>query len=189
MKYEGIVGARNVEAGLSASSTTVWVLGFAALTAIGAQIEVPNYPVPFTLQTLFVLLAGSLLGPRLGALSMGAYLFAGVLGMPVFSSGGFGLAKILGPTGGYLLAFPVAAFVIGSIISDRPSFIRILTAHVAGLILIFSFGTFHLWVTYFHDFGQAFSSGFLLFSVWDLLKVAASTGLAYSLLRKRTRQS
>ena len=88
---------------------------FAALTAAGAQIEIPNSPVPFTLQTLFVLLSGALLGPRLGTVSMLAYLGAGAAGLPVFSSFGFGVARLLGPTGGYLLAFPAAAFVAGSL--------------------------------------------------------------------------
>ena len=171
-------------AGISAASQAGLVLGMAALTAIGAQIEIPHYPVPFTLQTLFVLLAGSLLGSRHGALSMGAYLFAGLIGMPVFSGAGFGLAKILGPTGGYLLAFPVAAFVVGSIAGQHRSLVRILAAHIAGLLIIFTFGTIHLWVTYLHDFGQAFSSGFLLFSWWDLLKIGAASGLAYGLSRR-----
>lgn len=169
---------------ISAASRTALVLGVAALTAVGAQIEIPHHPVPFTLQTLFVLLAGSLLGARYGALSMGAYLLAGLLGMPVFSGAGFGLAKILGPTGGYLLAFPLAAFVIGSIVGSQRSVGRILSAHVAGLLIIFTFGTIHLSVMYLHDWAQAFSSGFLLFSWWDVLKVGAATGLAFGLSRR-----
>ncbi len=169
---------------LSAASRTAWVLGFTALTAIGAQLEIPHYPVPFTLQTLFVLLAGSLLGSRYGALSMGAYLLAGILGMPVFSGAGFGLAKILGPTGGYLLAFPVAAYAVGSIVGSRRSLPRLLAANIAGLLIIFTLGTFHLSVMYLHDWGQAFSSGFLIFSWWDLLKIAGATGLAYGISRR-----
>src|SRR6185503_16683422 len=101
---------------------------FAALTAIGAQIEIPNAPVPYTLQTLFVLLSGALLGPRYGAASMLLYLAAGALGLPVFSSFGFGAARLLGPTGGYLLAFPAASFATGYLAGERPTFIRLVLA-------------------------------------------------------------
>ncbi|MGH7539390.1 MAG: biotin transporter BioY, partial [Gemmatimonadota bacterium] len=83
------------------------VLAFAALTALGARIAVPlpGTPVPFTFQVVAVLLAGVLLGPRLGAASQAAYLAAGASGLPIFAAGG-GVAYLLGPTGGYLLAFP-----------------------------------------------------------------------------------
>jgi biotin transport system substrate-specific component len=184
MKVHSTAARTTVFQGLSAATQTAWILGFAILTAIGAQVEIPNHPVPFTLQTLFVLLAGSILGSRYGALSMGAYLFAGILGMPVFSGAGFGLAKILGPTGGYLLAFPVAAFVIGSIVRSSPTLPRLLLAHLSGLIIIFTMGTLHLSVMYLHDLGAAFSSGFLLFSWWDILKLGATTGIAYGYFRR-----
>ncbi|MHC4788365.1 MAG: biotin transporter BioY [Planctomycetota bacterium] len=90
------------------------VLAFAALTAVGARISVPlpGTAVPFTLQPVAVLLAGALLGSRLGAASQLAYLAAGVAGLPVFVAGG-GPAYLLGPTGGYLVAFPVAALIAG----------------------------------------------------------------------------
>ena len=184
MKDQGAVVTRSFLHGISAARQTTWILGFSVLTAVGAQIEIPNHPVPFTLQTLFVLLAGSVLGSRMGAMSMLAYLLAGVLGMPVFSGAGFGLAKIFGPTGGYLLAFPVAAFVIGVIVEHHRSLVGILLANLAGLILIFTLGTIHLSVMYLHDLGQSFTSGFLLFSVWDLLKLVAATGLAQAVTRR-----
>lgn len=85
------------------SSTFVhasWIISFAGLTALGAQIEVPNYPVPFTLQTFFVLLAGAFLGVRNGSIAQVVYLAVGALGLPVFAGGTFGIAKLLGPTGG-----------------------------------------------------------------------------------------
>ena len=95
----------------SARSQLLWIAGFAAATALGARLEIPHSPVPYTLQTLCVLLAGAFLGPRNGAISQLLYLAAGVLGAPVFSGGAFGLAQLLGPTGGYLKilgVFPVA---------------------------------------------------------------------------------
>lgn len=90
------------------------VAGAAVLTALAARVAVPvpGSPVPFTLQPMAVLIAGVALGPQLGAASMAAYLAAGAAGLPVFVAGG-GLAYLLGPTGGYLLAYPAAAGVVG----------------------------------------------------------------------------
>ncbi len=169
----------------SVLTQTAWVAGMAVLTAIGAQIEIPHQPVPFTLQTLVVLLAGGLLGPRNGFLSMSAYLLAGLAGLPVFSQFGFGLAKILGPTGGYLLAFPVAAFVVGSLTERRQEIWWIAGSLFAGLVVIFSFGTAHLGVTYARTWGEALSAGFLIFSWWDVVKLVAATSILAGLQRTR----
>jgi biotin transporter BioY len=92
---------------------------FGALTAIGALISIPLQPVPVTLQTLFLYLAGSLLGGRVGALSQIIYVILGVIGLPVFSGGKAGLGVFLGPTGGYLLGFIAGAFVTGKIVEAR----------------------------------------------------------------------
>ena len=88
---------------------------FAALTALGARVAIPLpfTPVPVTLQVLFPLLAVLLLGSKRGALSQAEYVAAGLAGLPVFAKGGSGLAYFLGPTGGYLLGFIAAAFVVG----------------------------------------------------------------------------
>jgi len=89
----------------------------AALIAVGAYIAIPIpiVPVPIVLQNLFVLLAGLLLGSRWGLASMGLYLLAGSIGLPVFSGGRGGLAHFLGPTGGYLIGFAVEAWLVGFI--------------------------------------------------------------------------
>jgi biotin transport system substrate-specific component len=90
---------------------------FAALTALGAQVAIPLpfTPVPVTLQVLFPLLAGLLLGSKRGAFSQAEYVAAGLAGLPVFAKGSSGLAYFLGPTGGYLLGFIAAAFVVGEL--------------------------------------------------------------------------
>ena len=90
------------------------VIGFSLLTALAAQVVIPIGPIPVTGQTFVVLLTGALLGSRLGAMAMIAYLIEGASGLPFFQSGHFGLLYMMGPTGGYLIAFPAAAYVTGS---------------------------------------------------------------------------
>src|SRR3989454_10731744 len=90
------------------------VIGFSLLTALSAQIVIPIGPVPITGQTFAVLLTGALLGSRLGAMAMIAYLIEGASGLPFFAGGMAGLPHLLGPTGGYLVAFPAAAFITGA---------------------------------------------------------------------------
>jgi biotin transport system substrate-specific component len=90
------------------------VIGFSLLTALAAQVVIPIGPIPVTGQTFVVLLTGALLGSRLGAMAMIAYLVEGASGLPFFQSGHFGLLYLMGPTGGYLIAFPAAAYVTGA---------------------------------------------------------------------------
>jgi biotin transport system substrate-specific component len=90
------------------------VIGFSLLTALAAQVVIPIGPIPLTGQTFVVLLTGALLGSRLGAMAMIAYLVEGASGLPFFQSGHFGLLYMMGPTGGYLIAFPAAAYVTGA---------------------------------------------------------------------------
>lgn len=166
-------------------SQAAWISAFSFLTAIGAQIEIPHYPVPYTLQTLFVLLSGAILGMRNGALSQLLYISLGTLGLPVFSGFGSGLARLLGPTGGYLLAFPVAAFVVGYLVQQNKSFLWSVVSMAIGLFIIFSLGTLQLNFVYFHDWSQAFTNGFLIFSWWDVLKLFAASSI-YTAICKAT---
>lgn len=90
------------------------VIGFSLLTALSAQIVIPMGPIPITGQTFAVLLTGALLGSRLGAITMIVYLLEGASGLPFFSGGHGGILHLMGPTGGYLIAFPAAAFITGA---------------------------------------------------------------------------
>lgn len=164
----------------------MWITAFAALTTIGAYIEIPQKPVPFTLQTFFVLLGGAVLGKRNGALSQLLYLSVGLLGLPVFSSGGFGLAKLLGPTGGYLMSFPIAAFVVGYLFESKKSFAWALLSAAIGSLVIFSLGTVHLYFVYYRDWPLALANGFFIFSVWDLVKVAAVASIASQISKRES---
>lgn len=160
----------------------------AAVTAVAAQIAipVPFSPVPFTLQVLAVVLAGLLLGPRYGALAMAVYLLIGAVGVPVFSQFSGGLGRILGPTGGYLLSYPLAAAVAGlaarTAVSAPRS--RALTTSVlwsvAGLAIIYTIGAAWLSAATGISIGVAVAQGILPFVVFDLIKVglAAIVGTA-----------
>jgi biotin transport system substrate-specific component len=166
-------------------SQVLWIALLAALTAIGAQIQIFNQPVPFTLQTFFVLLSGAYLGKRNGAISQFAYLLVGVCGLPVFAGFGFGIMRLLGPSGGYLLSFPVAAFVVGYILSNKSDFLRSIIAMSLGMLVIFSAGVIQLYAVYFHNWAQAITNGVVVFSMWDVVKIVAAASI-YSKLNRHS---
>jgi len=116
---QAVVGSRSSVVGFRIAA----LVGGAVLVAAAAQVSVPlpGTPVPMTLQPMAVLLVGGLLGARLGALSMILYLAMGAAGLPVFTPTVplLGVARLFGPTGGYLLAYPVAAYVVGSFVNGR----------------------------------------------------------------------
>ena len=114
---------------------------FVALIAAGAFIKIPVPVVPFTLQFLFTMMAGLLLGGKLGAVSVGAYILIGLLGLPVFAEGG-GPAYILKPSFGYIIDFAAASYVTG-VIANRvpnPTYRRLLAANFIGLGIVYLFG-------------------------------------------------
>ena len=118
---------------------TIAVLLGTALVALAAQVAVPlpGTPVPMTLQPLAVLIVGGLLGSWLGAGSLLLYLALGAAGLPVFTPVGLpGVARLLGPTGGYLLAYPLAAYAVGRLAGDGQQIGRVALAAFAGLVLI-----------------------------------------------------
>src|SRR2546421_10895498 len=164
---------------------SVAVLLGAALVAVAAQLALPlpGTPVPVTLQPLAVLLVGGLLGPSLGAASMILYLALGAAGLPVFTPCGLpGLARLVGPTGGYLLAYPVAAFAVGKIAGDGRRVARLALAAAAGLVLIHLGGLAQLAILTGSGSG-AVRLGTLPFLAGDLVKLV----IAVLLLRPTIR--
>lgn len=142
---------------------------FAALTAVGARLAVPlpGTAVPFTFQIVAVLLAGLLLGPRLGVASQTTYLAAGAAGLPVFAAGG-GAAYLLGPTGGYLFAFPIAAALAG-LGADRGGLGAKTLFGALGIVAIHAGGI--AWLALTAGPGAAFAA-FEPFALADVLKLA-----------------
>ncbi len=161
-----------------------WITLFAALTAAGAQVQIPHHPIPFTLQTFFVLLSGAFLGPRNAFIAQSVYLAAGAIGMPVFSGASFGLVRLFGMTGGYLLSFPIAAALIGALVQMRRGYVWTIGSMFAGLLVIFTMGTLYLNAVAIHDLQTAFANGFLIFSWWDIVKLTAAAAI-YNEFAKR----
>jgi biotin transport system substrate-specific component len=160
----------------------VYAALMAALTAAGAYIAIPIGPVPIVLQNLFVMLAGLLLGGRWGAISIGVYLVAGAVGMPVFAGGTGGVGKFVGPTGGYLLGFLAAAYLIG-VISERGRgrVIIDVLAMVAGTAIIYAFGVPWLKVITGMSLSKTIAVGMLPFLIGDLIKIAAAVPIVRTL--------
>jgi len=147
--------------------------------AVCAQIEIhlPFTPVPISGGTLGVLYAGALLGSRRGALAVGLYLLEGAAGMPVFSGGAAGVLHLVGPTGGYLLGFPVGAFAAGLLAErgwDRTP-LRAFATMLAGSLPIFALGLIGL--ARFVPAKALLGAGLWPFVPGDLIKAAASAGL------------
>jgi biotin transport system substrate-specific component len=138
-------------------------------------IPLPFSPVPVTGQTLAVLLVGALLGSRRGSLAVLAYIAQGLAGLPVFAGGALGMARLLGPTGGYLVGFVAAAFLVG-LLAERGWDRRVLTTAAAmmlGNLVIYAIGA--LWLAPFVGGPeQALATGVLPFIPGDLVKIAAA---------------
>jgi len=168
----------------------VGVASFIALTVAGAYIRIPLpfTPVPITLQTFFVILSGALLGRKLGLLSQAGYLLIGIFGLPVFTGGLYGFARLFGPTGGYLLGFALASFVIGKLLGndDDAPFIKILGAMLAGLAILFTAGTIQLAVIMHVSIEKAVALGVLPFIPGDMIKLLAAATI-YQRIQKPAR--
>ena len=155
---------------------------FAALTAAIAPFKIPLgfTPVPITLQTLAVLLSGAMLGPYYGALAMILYVVVGALGLPVFAGGGSGIGAILGPTGGYLISYFIAAFAVGKIVQMRkePKYIDYAVAMVAGTIIIYLLGASWGMVVTGLGVTQIMIGWVLPFIIGDIIKLLIAAYIA-----------
>jgi len=155
---------------------------FVLATWFGASVAIPLpwTQVPMSLQPLFVLLAGALLGARPGATAMAAYLALGVSGAPVFALGGSGLSWLMGPTGGYLIAMPAAAWLVGAIGGRDPNLARQLIALASGLCALYLGGVAQLLLVTGQDLGGVIALGVLPFIAGDVTKILAALLLARS---------
>ncbi len=161
---------------------TVYSALFAALTAVGAYMVLPIGPVPVVMQNLFVFLAGLILGGRWGLASVGIYLLAGAVGLPVFAGGTGGVGRFFGPTGGYLIGYLPAVFLIGWIATktgQRP--VGDLLAMLCGTVVLYACGLVWLKLLTGLPWPKAFAVGMLPFLVGDALKIAVAVPIARAL--------
>ncbi len=164
------------------------VLAFSLLNALAAQ------PVPITGQTFAVLLTGALLGSRLGAAALIAYLVEGAVGLPFFAGGSSGLAHLLGPTGGYLVAFPAAAFITGAFAElgwDKRFLTAVAAMFVGSIVIIFVGAAWFSVLTHTSPL-LALRVGVVPFIVGDIIKIllaAAVLPSGWALMRRKASQN
>lgn len=177
-----------VEAGNATTRAIVLIVAGSLLLTLSAKVQVPFWPVPMTMQTFVVLMIGATYGATLGAATVLVYLVQGALGLPVFAKGG-GLAYMTGPTGGYLLGFLLAAWLVGKL-AERGLDRRVLTAlpmFLLGDVLILALGV--SWLATLIGFEKAWAAGVLPFLPAEALKIALAMALlplAWRLGERRT---
>jgi biotin transport system substrate-specific component len=175
------------------TSALIGVGAFVIMTALGAHVRIPLpwTPVPLTLQTLFVVLAGATLGPALGPVSQGLYLVSGTLGLPIFAGGTGGVSYLLrSATTGYLLGFVAAAALVGWLIRRSPhsGFGWIVFSMAAGGLVIYACGASWLLWSLHLDPADAVAQGVLPFLAGDVVKTCAAAGL-FRAYRRRARRA
>lgn len=166
----------------SRGATIAGIFAFVVLLSLASQVAlpIPGTPVPVTLQPLIVVLAGLWLGPVAGAASMGVYLLAGALGLPVFAPIGLpGLARFMGPTAGYLFAYPVVAAVAGFISERVTGYRGRAIAAMAGMVVLFLGGISWLAIQTGNP-RQAFALGLTPFAAFDVVKALLAAAIAPS---------
>ncbi len=159
-------------------TTALLVVGFAVLTGLSAQwtIYLPGNPVPITGQTLTVLLGGAVLGMRAGAASSLLYIVLGAAGLPFFAGGESGLDTFSAPSAGYIVGFLFAAALVGRLAENRAdrTFSTMVTAFLAGSLVIYVFGVAGLMLNAGVDFPKALELGVYPFVVGDIIKAGAA---------------
>ncbi|MDR2742933.1 MAG: biotin transporter BioY [Treponema sp.] len=170
-----VAGKRKAIAG-----TTLTAL-FAALIAAGTFISIPLpfSPVPIVLQNFFALISGLILGPFLGGLAVGLYLLAGAIGAPVFAGATGGFVHFLGPTGGFLFGYLLAAIIAGLIVGRprtgaKSPLWRVILGAIAGILIVYAPGLIRLKYAIDGTWVQTLAAGFLPFVIGDAVKTAAA---------------
>ncbi|PXY92824.1 biotin transporter BioY [Gilliamella apis] len=163
----------------------------ALLLGVAANISIPTYPVPFSLQSLGVLLIGACLGRKLGALAILQYLFLGALGLPLFANGSGGIMALASPSAGYLYGYVFSAYLAGYAAEkgyDR-RFLLGLVAFACAHQLLFVFGVVYL-MGYLHiSLSEAIQVGYLPFVGVDALKFIIATCVMFSLWRHHAKKN
>lgn len=161
---------------------------FAALLAIISpfQIIIPFSPVPITLQVIGVSLAASILGSKLGTLSVIIYTILGAIGLPVFAGFKSGLPTLLGPTGGYIIGFILSAYIIGKLVELKTeiTFPYMLMANILGILVgVYFIGTIQLSFVYTHSITKALVAGVIPYIVPEIIKLVFSSILIVQVRR------
>jgi biotin transport system substrate-specific component len=183
-KASAVFSGRKTVTGLTMSAL------FAALIAAGTfvSIPIPVSPVPIALQNLFAVLAGLVLGPALGSAAVALYLAAGIIGAPVFAGASGGIARLLGPTGGFLIGYLLAAFT-GGLITGFPKpgqklpAWRIALALGAAFLVVYVPGVAWLKISTHRSWAAAFAGGCIPFIPGDIIKALAAAAVAPRLRR------
>lgn len=168
------------------SLNIIRILSFTFLTAVASQIVIPAKPIPFTLQTMVVVLSGAFLGKKNGMLSQVFYLCLGAVGFPVFAAipeNLFGIARLLGPTGGYLFSFPIGAYLTGLLIEKHKSYFAVSLSMFVGNLVILLIGAVYLDFFFIKNISESLKVGALIFSVWTFIKVFISSAIYHQLKR------
>lgn len=157
----------------------VYAALFAALTSVGAYISIPIGPVPIVLQNMFILLTGLMLGKKWGAISVCVYLISGAAGLPVFAGGVGGIGRFAGPTGGYLIGYLPAVYLIGWISEkgERRFWIEI-AAMILGMLVVYGLGVAWLKQYTGKTWPQTLAIGMIPFLIGDAVKIAAAGCIA-----------
>ena len=157
---------------------------FSSLTAILTQISIPLPGVPITMQVFAVALCGLVLGKKLGFISQIIYVLLGAMGLPVFTYFRGGLGMILGPTGGFILSFPIIAFVVGYFSEKFKSTKGIMFGMICSLLISYIIGTFQFCLVTNSDFLNGFTVCVLPFIVFDIIKLSFATVVGNNILRR-----
>jgi biotin transport system substrate-specific component len=172
--------------------TTLTIMVGAALMTLAAKVQVPFWPVPMTLHTMAVMAFAVAFGPRIAVSIFLTYLAAGAAGLPVFSGSperGAGLAYMVGPTGGYLLGYLVASWLVGRLALGKGIYGRV-GAMLAGMLTVYAIGA--AWLTIYVPVDQVLAVGVIPFLLSDLVKIGVvaigSALVAISLIRFRAKR-